>query len=683
MTDGADLDRPGRARHDGRRCRRSTATRSWSCRPAPSRASEFALRSRGVPRLQGRGRGDLRAQLVVEVPTKLDDDEAGAAAPAGRQARRAGQPAREGPVLAHQVGVLVGAADGRGAASLGRPRPRRRRRRARRSTTPTRPPPRAGCCACATGRSSRSPTAPVAGGPAAGRRWRCEPDGDVDRRAADRPTVTVAVAPPKGDRLDWLVQKCHRGRRRPPRRCSIAERSVVRWDADRADRQLERLRRIAGEAAMQSRRVWLPELCGPVAGGRVLASTAVAEPGGRTASAPATERSPSGRRAAGRRPSWPLAADRVSLGANVLRVETAAVVAAALMRGGASDERAVRRLRPRPVLLDAVRLLRVRDVDRPPPPRSATTSTPLRRRDPPRGRRRDAGGDERVRRRRHADARAAGRPGRGAAGDPAGARRRGHRRVQPRRRHARRCSRRTSAPASTGCRSACSRWCRTCCACSGARTTRPTSSGPSPRPAPSGCATFNLDLIYGSVGESLDDWRMTLERALALEPPHVSAYALTVEAGHAAGRRPGPPPRRRRAGRRVRARRRPADRRRAGQLRGVELGPARSRVPAQPPVLAPAGLPRASAARPTPTAPGAAGGTCARRSATSTPSRAGRLDRKPPAEALDADDPPVRGPAAVAAHDGRRAASTPSTATTCPASSSGSATAGCSPAAAA
>jgi molecular chaperone DnaJ len=37
---------------------------------------EFILRSRGVPRLQGRGRGDLRAQLVVEVPTKLDDDEA-------------------------------------------------------------------------------------------------------------------------------------------------------------------------------------------------------------------------------------------------------------------------------------------------------------------------------------------------------------------------------------------------------------------------------------------------------------------------------------------------------------------------------------------------------------------------------------------------------------------------------
>jgi coproporphyrinogen III oxidase-like Fe-S oxidoreductase len=46
-----------------------------------------------------------------------------------------------------------------------------------------------------------------------------------------------------------------------------------------------------------------------------------------------------------------------------------------------------------------------------------------------------------------------------------------------------------------------------------------------------GLPTFNLDLIYGSVGESPDDWRVTLERALALEPPHVSAYALTVEPG--------------------------------------------------------------------------------------------------------------------------------------------------------
>ena len=36
---------------------------------------QFVLRGRGVPRLQGRGRGDLRAIVDVEVPTKLTTDE--------------------------------------------------------------------------------------------------------------------------------------------------------------------------------------------------------------------------------------------------------------------------------------------------------------------------------------------------------------------------------------------------------------------------------------------------------------------------------------------------------------------------------------------------------------------------------------------------------------------------------
>jgi putative oxygen-independent coproporphyrinogen III oxidase len=46
-----------------------------------------------------------------------------------------------------------------------------------------------------------------------------------------------------------------------------------------------------------------------------------------------------------------------------------------------------------------------------------------------------------------------------------------------------------------------------------------------------GFTSFNLDLIYGSVGESLVDWSTTLTEALALEPAHVSAYGLTVEPG--------------------------------------------------------------------------------------------------------------------------------------------------------
>jgi len=41
----------------------------------------------------------------------------------------------------------------------------------------------------------------------------------------------------------------------------------------------------------------------------------------------------------------------------------------------------------------------------------------------------------------------------------------------------------------------------------------------------------SVDLIYGTPGESLQDWRTSLEAALALEPDHVSAYALVVEDG--------------------------------------------------------------------------------------------------------------------------------------------------------
>ncbi|MFV0320606.1 MAG: radical SAM family heme chaperone HemW [Microbacterium sp.] len=41
----------------------------------------------------------------------------------------------------------------------------------------------------------------------------------------------------------------------------------------------------------------------------------------------------------------------------------------------------------------------------------------------------------------------------------------------------------------------------------------------------------SLDLIYGAPGESLDDWRTSLTAVLALDPDHVSAYALIVEDG--------------------------------------------------------------------------------------------------------------------------------------------------------
>lgn len=46
-----------------------------------------------------------------------------------------------------------------------------------------------------------------------------------------------------------------------------------------------------------------------------------------------------------------------------------------------------------------------------------------------------------------------------------------------------------------------------------------------------GFSNVNLDLMYGLPGQSLADWRQTLEVLLTLEPEHVSCYALTLEEG--------------------------------------------------------------------------------------------------------------------------------------------------------
>ncbi|MGH3413056.1 MAG: radical SAM family heme chaperone HemW [Marmoricola sp.] len=52
-----------------------------------------------------------------------------------------------------------------------------------------------------------------------------------------------------------------------------------------------------------------------------------------------------------------------------------------------------------------------------------------------------------------------------------------------------------------------------------------------------GFGQVSLDLIYGTPGESMADWRRSVEAALACGPDHVSAYSLIVEPGTALGRR--------------------------------------------------------------------------------------------------------------------------------------------------
>jgi 16S rRNA (uracil1498-N3)-methyltransferase len=156
-----------------------------------------------------------------------------------------------------------------------------------------------------------------------------DPAGEVMRDARPDPRLTVAVAPPKGDRLEWLVAKCTEvGIDRLV--VLDAEHSVVRWAGERAARQLTRLRRISVEAAMQSRRVWLPEISGPVPAIDVLPAMAAAEPGGRPLHAADTAI------AVGPEGGWApkeleVATSTVALGPNVLRAETAAVAAAVLL----------------------------------------------------------------------------------------------------------------------------------------------------------------------------------------------------------------------------------------------------------------------------------------------------------------------------------------------------------------
>jgi oxygen-independent coproporphyrinogen-3 oxidase len=46
-----------------------------------------------------------------------------------------------------------------------------------------------------------------------------------------------------------------------------------------------------------------------------------------------------------------------------------------------------------------------------------------------------------------------------------------------------------------------------------------------------GFQSISVDLIYGTPGESLEDWRETVQAALSLDIDHISAYALIVETG--------------------------------------------------------------------------------------------------------------------------------------------------------
>jgi 16S rRNA (uracil1498-N3)-methyltransferase len=155
-------------------------------------------------------------------------------------------------------------------------------------------------------------------------------DSEPTTEVAPRP-ATVISAIPKGDRPELIVQKLTEIGATAIGFMDCA-RSVVRWDGSRATKQMERLRRIAREAAMQSRRAWLPQVLDVVPFDEAIMSIdcAIADPEGGKLDA-VTETllvGPEGGFTEGELSS---ASRRVVLSVNVLRVETAALAAAFLL----------------------------------------------------------------------------------------------------------------------------------------------------------------------------------------------------------------------------------------------------------------------------------------------------------------------------------------------------------------
>ncbi len=169
-------------------------------------------------------------------------------------------------------------------------------------------------------------------------RWRTavlgddlEPTGAIVTAPAPAPALTVGFALVKGDKPELIVQKLTElgiDRIIPFR----AERSVVHWDDAKAAKATTRLRAVARAAARQCHRPTLPT----VDEGTDLAAAA-AVPGvaltDRTGLPPSLEHpalrvGPAGGWAPGERDLGP---PTVGLGAHVLRAETAAVTAGAIL----------------------------------------------------------------------------------------------------------------------------------------------------------------------------------------------------------------------------------------------------------------------------------------------------------------------------------------------------------------
>jgi len=159
------------------------------------------------------------------------------------------------------------------------------------------------------------------------------PAGDRVLEPVPSPPLEVAFAPVKGDRSEWAVAKLTEiGINRIV--ALSTERAAVRWSPKAAEKALERWRRVAREAACQSRHVRLPEILGPlpVAEWGLSEGTALAVPGGGPVGSKIHRVliGPEGGFSAAEMASC---STHVGLAGGVLRTETAAVAAGVFLEG--------------------------------------------------------------------------------------------------------------------------------------------------------------------------------------------------------------------------------------------------------------------------------------------------------------------------------------------------------------
>jgi 16S rRNA (uracil1498-N3)-methyltransferase len=164
-------------------------------------------------------------------------------------------------------------------------------------------------------------------------RVRLRPEGETRHERRQDRDVGVGLCLGKGERPEWAVQKLTE-LGVDQILLLLSARGVVRPDKEAVERRLARLRRVAREAAMQCRRVRLPVIEGPMPLSQAIGSAprpvAFAEPGAAPmdGSVSSVLVGPEG----GFTPEeLGLAPLVVGLPGYVLRTETAAVVAGALL----------------------------------------------------------------------------------------------------------------------------------------------------------------------------------------------------------------------------------------------------------------------------------------------------------------------------------------------------------------